>query len=117
MSFDLAVLAMDEDATAEAARRMFYRCNQYGMHDEGELDDRIVAFYEALRADFPDHPPYDDESPWMVMPLDVAIDHVIMFMSFGPRSDPAIRKIQELAAQHRLVIYDPQSDDVYLPGR
>jgi len=33
------------------------------MHDEGELDDRIAAFYEALRADFPDHPPYDNELP------------------------------------------------------
>jgi hypothetical protein len=115
MSFDLAVLAMDRTRTAEAARRTFQRCNRFGAHEDGELDQRIVAFYEALRADFPDEPSSSDDSPWMVMPLDVGIDHVIMNMSLGAKSDPAINKVIELARQHDLVIYDPQSDHVHLP--
>jgi hypothetical protein len=116
VSFDLAVLTMDETASAEDARRRFQRCNRSGFHDEGDLDPRIVAFYEQLRSDFPDHPPYDRDSPWMVMPLAVGIDHVIMNPSFGPRSDPAIDKIMALAAQYHLVLYDPQSDDAHLPA-
>jgi hypothetical protein len=37
--------------------------------------------------------------------------------SFTPYSTPAITAIQELAAAHGLFIWDPQSDDAYLPDR
>ena len=76
VSLDLVILAMNE-ANADSARRMFERCNRYGFHDEGDLDPRIVAFYEQLRISFPDHPPYDDAPCW------------------SSRSDPAIDKIME----------------------
>jgi hypothetical protein len=56
------------------------------------------------------------DSPWMA-PLDAGIDHVIMNLSWSARSTPAIEAIQDLAAEHRLVIWDPQSDDAYLPGQ
>jgi hypothetical protein len=45
------------------------------------------------------------------------IDHVIMHRSLTPYSTPAITAIQELAAAHGLVIWDPQSDDAYLADR
>jgi hypothetical protein len=61
-------------------------------------------------------PPRDEPSPWISM-LEARIDHVIMHLSFTPYSTPAITAIQELAAAHGLVIWDPQSDDVYLPDR
>ena len=48
--------------------------------------------------------------------LEAGIDHVIMHLSFTPYSTPAITAIQELAAAHGLVIWDPQSDDAYLPA-
>lgn len=115
VSFDLAVLAMDESADAASARAMFERCTSES-HGEGELDERVVAFYEALRARFPDHPPYEEDSPWMSMPLGVGIDHVTMNLSFSARSDPAINAIQELASEYGLVLWDPQSEDAYLPG-
>jgi hypothetical protein len=114
MSFDLMVLALDDGADAEVARRMLERCNAR-VHPEGELDERIVAFYEELRSAFPDYPPFDPESPWMSMPLNVGIDHVFMHLSYSARSTRAIDKIEELTARHRLVLYDPQSDDVHLP--
>jgi len=50
-------------------------------------------------------------------PLDAGIDHVIMNLSRSARSTPAIEAIQDLAAEHRLVIWDPRSDDAYLPGQ
>jgi hypothetical protein len=116
VSFDVAVLAMDESAGAAAARAMFDRCTSRD-HAEGELDERIAGFYEQLRARFPDYPPYPEDSPWMMMPLAAGIDHVIMHLSFSPRGDTALTATMELAAEYRLVVWDPQSEDAYLPGR
>jgi hypothetical protein len=115
VGFDLAVLAMNESADAAAVRAMFERCVS-GKHAEGELDERVVGFYERLRLQFPDHPPCASESPWMSTPLAVGIDHVIVSLSFSSRSDAALRAIGELAAEFRLAIWDPQSQDAYLPG-
>jgi hypothetical protein len=111
VSFDLAVLAMREPADAATARAMFERCLS-GHHDDGELDERIARFYEQLRSRFPDYPPYAGDSPWMSMPLDTGIDHVIVNLSFSPRSDAALKTIMELAEEHHLVIWDPQSQDI-----
>ncbi|MFE6867758.1 hypothetical protein ACFVFS_14450 [Kitasatospora sp. NPDC057692] len=115
MSFDLAVLAMDASADAAAARAMFERCNSLH-HDEGELDERVVGFYERLRSQFPDYPPRPADSPWMSTPLAVGIDHVIMNLSFSSKSDDALKVIEELAGEYRLVLWDPQSQDAYLPS-
>ncbi|MFJ6054756.1 hypothetical protein [Streptomyces sp. NPDC092307] len=115
MSFDLAVLAMDASADAVSARAMYERCTS-GDHDEGEPDERVIGFYACLRARYPDHPPYAATNPWMSMPLSIGIDHVVMHLSFAARSDPELRAIEELAAQYRLVVWDPQSQDAYLPG-
>lgn len=117
MSFDLAVLAMDAPTDAEAAKAMFERCNNIRNHAEGELDERIAAFYKELRSRFPDGSPHNDSTPWMLMPLDTGIDHVIMHLSFSPHSTPAIEATLELARSQGLVVYDPQSDNAYLPGQ
>jgi hypothetical protein len=116
VSFDLAVLAMDELADAAAARAMFERCNTCGDHAEGEPDQRIVGFYEQLRSRFPGEGPRAGDSPWMMMPLATGIDHVIMHLSWSSQSDAAVTAIMELAAEYRLVVLDLQSEDAYLPG-
>ncbi|MFE9819964.1 hypothetical protein [Streptomyces sp. NBC_00236] len=46
----------------------------------------------------------------------VGIDHVIMNLSFSSRSDAALKAIEELAGEFRLVIWDPQSQDACLSG-
>jgi hypothetical protein len=116
VSFDLAVLAMDELADAAAAHAMFERCTS-GTHAEGEPDERIVGFYEELRSRFPDEGPHAGDSPWMMMPLATGIDHVIMHLSWSPQqSDATVTAIMELATECRLVVWDPQSQDAYLPG-
>ena len=113
VSFDLAVLAMDNASTdAEQARAMATSCWRSAAHTEGEVDERIAAFHEALVNRFPPDTP---DSPWMAA-LDIGIDHVIMNLSWSARSTPVIEAIQHLAVEHRLVLFDPQSDDAYLPG-
>lgn len=84
-----------------------------GNHDEVELDERIAGFYERSR--FPDHLPHGGDSPWMSMPLATGVDHVIMNLSFSPRSDAALKAIMGLAAEYQLVVWDPQSQDAHLP--
>jgi hypothetical protein len=42
------------------------------------------------------------------------IDHVFMNISWSA-SDEVIEVIHRLAAEHILVLYDPQDDTVYLP--
>jgi hypothetical protein len=113
VSFDLTVLALLEGAGDAEARRMLERC-QSRPHPEGELDERIVAFYEELRAVFPDTGPeaVSSESPWMMTPLSLGIDHVTMHLSYSPRSDPAIALIGELAEKYRLALFDHQSSEI-----
>ena len=88
LSFDLGVLAIDGWSDVTEVTAMVDRC-QSSVHVEGELDERIVGFYERLRARFPDYPPYSDsdDCPWMSMPLDVGIDHVFMCLSFSEHSE------------------------------
>src|SRR5215469_17234212 len=97
VSFDLMVLAIDADTGAGAVRAMLRRCRG-NLHPEGELDDRIVAFYEQLRSRFPDDSAGYSECPWMSMPLSVGVDHVFCHISFSPRGTAAIGAITQLAA-------------------
>ncbi|BCJ64866.1 hypothetical protein GCM10009779_61240 [Polymorphospora rubra] len=115
MGFDLVVLAVDPGATDAEIRATADRCR--GLHHpKGDPDERIVGFYEALRARYPDFPPHDRDSPWMATPLDVGIDHVSMCLGFGERRDPALQLIDELAQRHELTIYDHQDDEVARPA-
>ena len=114
MSFDLIVLAMSPDASESDARAMAACCNLPN-HVDGDIDHRIIAFYHGLTQQFPDHPPYSDDSPWALMPLGTGIDHVSMSLRSGSAGTPAIAVIEQLALRHDLILYDPQGDDVYLP--
>ena len=115
VTFDLDVLAVDRDADDDQVRAMILRCRS-SAHPEGELDERIVSFYEALRARYPDRPPFGEVMPWAVAPLDVGIDHVSMHLRHGPPGDAVIQLVLDLAAGHGLTIYDPQGDTVTRPG-
>jgi hypothetical protein len=115
VSFDLHVLAIDPSANLEAVQAMVERCQRWP-HPEGDLDSRIVGFYEDLQSGHPDHPPYPDDSPWMSMPLDVGVDHVMMNLSYSRRSDGAIRAVTRLARRYELIIYDPQFEEIFHPS-
>jgi hypothetical protein len=81
-------------------------------HPEGELDERIVAFYEELTNRYPDFPPFDPSSPWANPPLDSAIDHVWLSFGGGVKAHEAFQAVYELAVKNNLVVYDPQAADV-----
>lgn len=93
---------------------MAQRCRGLN-HPEGDLDERIVGFYENLRARYPDFPPHGRDSPWTDTPLSVGIDHISMHVTFGEHSSPALKLIDELAQRYELTIYEPQSDEVTRP--
>lgn len=109
------VVAAVPGADEATARALIERCNRIGaVHVEGELDERIVGFYEDLRTVYPDFPPYDDSTPWSSTPLDTGIDHVVMTIRFSAEN-AMVDLIQRLATKHSLVLYDPQDDTVHLP--
>jgi hypothetical protein len=114
VSFDLDVLAIDRDADDDLVRAMARRCRS-GPHPEGDLDHRVVRFYEALRVRYPDHPPFGEAMPWEVAPLDVGIDHVSMTLRHGPHGDAVVQLVVDLAELNGLTIYDPQGDTVTRP--
>jgi hypothetical protein len=111
VSFDLSVLAVDPDLGDDHVHDMIQRCRSTP-HPDGELDERIVRFYEALRTHYPDHPPLGDHSPWALAPVDVGIDHVNMSLRHSPAADAVLELVLDLARRNNLTIYDPQSDSV-----
>jgi hypothetical protein len=114
MSFDLIVVAVAPDATDAQVRAMVQRCRSHH-HPDGELDERIVGFYEELRTAYPDFPPYPLDCPWMSMPLAIGIDHVAMTISHSERGSAALDLIDGLARRYELTVYDPQAGEVVRP--
>ena len=85
MSFDLTILVTTPDISSDEIRTQALRCAAGRDHPEGDLDARIVAFYEALRELHPDSGPASrsDETPWASSPLDTGIDHVTINLRHG----------------------------------
>ncbi|MEU4364583.1 hypothetical protein [Promicromonospora sp. NPDC023987] len=99
MSFDLTILATTPDTSDDEIRAQALRCAAAQDHPEGDLDARIVAFYEALRGMHLDDGPASrsDATPWASSPLDTGIDHVTTNLRHG-RAGDVICTIFELAA-------------------
>jgi hypothetical protein len=77
----------------------------------------VAGFFDALRARYPDIDTASDaevdESPW-ASGFEVSDDHVLLNIRWKAPDD-VIMAIVELAAEHGLVLYDPQGDEVHLP--
>ncbi|MEU4385712.1 hypothetical protein [Promicromonospora sp. NPDC023805] len=116
MSLDLTILATAIDASDDEIRVQALRCSAWLGHPDGDLDARIVAFYEELREVYPDSGPAPrrEESPWADSPLGTGIDHVTVSLRHGETSN-AIATILDLAARHDLVAFDPQDETVIGP--
>jgi hypothetical protein len=116
MSFDLTILATTAETPDDEIRAQALRCPAGRDHPEGDLDARIVAFYEVLREVYPDSGPASrhEETPWASSPLDTGIDHVIIKLRHGS-ADDVIDTIVELAALHALVVFDPQDGTITHP--
>lgn len=77
---------------------------------------RITSFYRAVTHAYPDRAagPANSASPWQVSPLHVGVDHVEMRLTESC-ADEVLLTIERLAAEHGLLLFDPQDGSVYPP--
>jgi hypothetical protein len=115
VSFDLVVWAMGPAAAPDAVRAANARCAG-GDHPPRAADPRVVAFYDALTADYPDRGPAADRpgSPWAGAPLHAAADHIQMRLDENC-PDQVLEQIERLAGQFNLDLLDLQDGTVYPP--
>ncbi|GAB2917844.1 hypothetical protein GCM10027280_01080 [Micromonospora polyrhachis] len=112
MTFDLVVWALEAGAPAANVRAAHERCRQ-GQHLQSAPDPRLVSFYRAITARYPDRPPRPG-TPWAVLPLHTAADHIEMNLTESC-PDQVLLDIERLAATHGLLLFDPQDGSVYPP--
>ncbi|WP_207786178.1 hypothetical protein [Micromonospora globispora] len=112
MSFDLSVWALPDGATPADVRTAVQRCRE-GRHGDQYPDPRVVGFYRAITAAYPDRPA-GPGTPWEVAPLHAAGDHVEMNL-FPTCEDQVLLDIERLAGQHGLMLFDAQDGSVYPP--
>jgi hypothetical protein len=115
VSFDLVVWAMDTTDMPDAVRAANARCVR-GEHPQRPADPRVVAFYEALTADYPDRGPGAKAagSPWASAPLHAAADHIQMRLDENC-PDQVLETIERLAGELNLDLLDLQDGTVYPP--
>ncbi|WP_431936619.1 hypothetical protein [Micromonospora sp. RP3T] len=112
MSFDLSVWALPNGASPEQVRAAVRQCRE-GWHGEQHPDPRVVGFYRAITASYPDRPARPG-TPWEVAPLHAAADHVEM--NLHPACpDQVLLDIERLAGEHDLMLFDAQDGSVYPP--
>ncbi|MEE6260848.1 hypothetical protein [Plantactinospora sonchi] len=111
MTFDLSVWALGHGVSAADVRAAHNRCRQ-GVHVAGAPEPRILSFYRAVTAGYPDRP--GTRTPWAVTPLHVAADHVEMNLDESC-PDQVLLDIERLAGEHGLLLLDPQDGSVYPP--
>jgi hypothetical protein len=112
VSFNLVVWALEHGASSEDVRAAHARCRQ-GQHVHGAPQPRVTTFYRAVTAHHPDRVTAP-ASPWEVVPLHVAADHVEMRLSPNC-DDEVLLLIERLAGEHGLLLLDPQDGSVYPP--
>ncbi|MFU8871099.1 hypothetical protein [Micromonospora sp. SL4-19] len=112
MSFDLSVWALPAGATPDQVRAAAQQCRE-GRHGGQHPDPRLVAFYRAITAAYPDRQA-GPGTPWEVTPLHTAGDHVEMNLS-PTCEDQVLLDIERLAAEYDLMLFDAQDGSVYLP--
>ncbi|SCG57400.1 hypothetical protein [Micromonospora halophytica] len=112
MSFDLSVWALPDGATPEDVHAAVRRCRE-GRHGDRHPDPRVVAFYRAITATYPDRP-VGPGTPWEVAPLHAAADHVELNL-VPTCEDQVLLDIERLAGEHDLMLFDAQDGSVYPP--
>lgn len=112
VSFDLSVWALAPGATPEDVRTAVRRCRA-GQHTDRQPDPRVVRFYRAITAAYPEQAGRAD-TPWARTPLHTAGDHVEL--NLHPTcADQVLLDIERLAGEHQLMLFDVQDGSVYPP--
>jgi hypothetical protein len=117
LSFDVAVWHRKRPYSPKEAGPMYQALCQ-GDTSVVDPDPRIDAFIADLIARYPsidDYPVEEiDDCPWNCA-FDQSAGHVILSMA-SSRIEEVVPVVAELAAKHRLTVYDPQDNELYLPG-
>ena len=123
MSYDLAVWEGERPADDETAAKFFVehvvpQIEEYDLSNPVPPTPRIRAYVEALLARWPDIEVVGDElvnedSPWSVSPLiSDAIGWFVYFPIQWSRAHEASAFAAEVAKQHGLICYDPQTESL-----
>ncbi|TDB80666.1 MULTISPECIES: hypothetical protein [unclassified Micromonospora] len=113
MSFDLSVWALPAEATPEDVRAAVRQCREGVRHGDRHPDPRLVAFYRAITATYPDRPARVG-TPWATLPLHTANDHIELYL-VPTCEDQVLLDIERLAGECDLMIFDAQDGSVYPP--
>lgn len=118
MSFDLAVWYTSEPITTQVAADIYSRLGDEPLADV-ESHPNINAFLEDLTARYPQIDDCDDDQiddcPWSDS-FDQSDQHVLLSISYS-RVKEMVAVIEELAAKHDLVYFNPQWPCVVYPPR
>ncbi len=120
MTFDLGVWKSSPSLTATAASFL------YNGLCRGERAPQVLAaapavssFYEELIATWPEVPPSSArnrtiaDTPWAT-PIHRAADYLLLSCEWQ-HAEVVLAYVTGLAGQHGLTVFDPQSEEVYLP--
>lgn len=96
--------------------RAAYELCRQGEHEKCAPDQRVASFYAELTAYYPDQGSavHREDSPWASTPLHMATDHLEMRLS-DTCDDEVLLAVERLAAEHGLLLLDPQDGSVYPP--
>lgn len=113
MNFDLGVWESNGPTSAAEASRT------YASFCRGETPPRVVQNSRAVEAFYDDlltkwtETTSRDISPWAAPPH-YSPSHVLMFCNWS-KAEAVFPFIAALASAHGLILFDPQSEEVYLP--
>jgi hypothetical protein len=120
MSYDLAVWEGDrpddDDAAIEQFEALYER--YVGAGERVEPTPRIAAYVTTLLERYPDinTPAGYDESPWASAPLmSEASGPLIYFPMVSSRGDEVSVWAAQVAEEHGLICFDPQTDQLRTP--
>lgn len=99
---------VNDSTQAEALLKPYY---DHGDESAFESSADVARVSRELLRRFPDA----DDGPWGDAPPDDAERILMLDIRWGA-DDAVLDAITELAREHELVLYDPQSYDVHLPG-
>lgn len=119
MSFDLGIWYSQEALTPKQAGEVYVKLCEGTVALEGQ-NSQIAAFYNELTEKWPEIDTVPDEKiddhdycPWSCA-IDRSGMHVLLSCVWSKAQDVAVF-VEELAARHELLLYNPQQNTVKLP--
>jgi hypothetical protein len=119
VSYDLGVWYSEKSLSSKEAEAIYLRLCEDGPHLEGE-SQAVRNFYSELVEHWPeiDTIPEKKIGDHDFCPWSCALDSSGMSVTMScvwPMAEKVAAFVSDLATKHELVLYDPQTGNVYLP--